>query len=1130
MRRLLIIIFVLVLTLLTAVVATVQIVLSTDFPRTLVLGILEEETGLRFHATSLETGWGGRTQLRDLSIALPLEPDPFVTIPSLRISHTDLIRIVLTRDLVIDVAEIQQPNVQLRQDDQGRWNLLQAAEIVEQRQAARNGDAGEVPPLPKLAISDARIEITDLTGRQVAYGPITLHGEPVDALAWTFALRFEDNEIASGRLAPRASWSHRVEFDFQDIENLIAPWLDEAPPTVQAAGAWRGQVDGATLNGTLRLNPLRAGTTTLHGETAVSVAGPIITVRPQGMVVGLDDPGMPEAHLAGGRAVADLAEQSVTVDRVIVTTMELAAQLSAGWKLDDDAAWAHVKWAGAINDLQAEHEGTLRARLEMPRVGWNVLSASVHSHGSTPDVQWDSQWELSGRGKSWQQVSGSLRSPRLMVYTDQDVIDLAGFAARFSTEWPLLKLTHLDLPGAVTRGRGEYDADSGQWTMQLHATDWLVPGMPQVPFDLALNAAGFGEQVRVEHLEVLTEGTEMIPPLRFLATGAYDWGDLQPLDLAGRLYTRIDHDDLRADFEADISVSGILQPLDLNIDGDLFAKACSWQGRRIEDLTIPLRGTVRTDRAVIQSDGFDLLGGTWALDGHYERASMMAAATLRGAGSSIERVLQLVDAPVELTGTFEADVRLELPQHNLDQLTLDGQWQLADLYGEGLYAAQGSGGISFADQLVQLKNIELRQNAGTMTGRAEMHLDRVRHVVADVNVNDWRASLDEYSLSALLNGRVTIDLDVVDLTAAPGSELALQLDVAFEDEPLAELSFEAALDGRTVHLDQLSLSGLAGLAEGSGVIYLTRQQWRASTLNVTWDEVDLTKVPLRFEDAQELTGISSGTLRIVQSDDPRAPEPLQLDLNMNFADASYGPISLRDGFVTGYLGPQRLMIQESQLAMIDGTISMWGRVTQHEGQPFVHGHLQLDAIDLQQIADFLELADGPMPGRVTGSGSVGGYLTSPHRLFGQAQLQLTDSDLASAPAIAQLYNIFNIDFTQSDPTGRGAMLVRLEGDALNLVRLTYFNRGMDLVARLRVENIWEGPQSPITGLAGGAIRPLRDTRLPFIGDNLDRLLTALQADAATVRINGTFADPTVTVVPLSEVTGALGRIIRGMPD
>src|SRR5690349_8224529 len=84
------------LLLVVAVVAT-QFVLWSDVPRDLVLGQLQKQLGLRVSAASLTTGWLGNTQLHDVAIALPLSDDALAKVPEMRVKHTSLIGLLLTR-------------------------------------------------------------------------------------------------------------------------------------------------------------------------------------------------------------------------------------------------------------------------------------------------------------------------------------------------------------------------------------------------------------------------------------------------------------------------------------------------------------------------------------------------------------------------------------------------------------------------------------------------------------------------------------------------------------------------------------------------------------------------------------------------------------------------------------------------------------------------------------------------------------------------------------------------------------------------------------------------------------------------------------------------------------------------
>src|SRR5690606_11249477 len=87
----------------------------------------------------------------------------------------------------------------------------------------------------------------------------------------------------------------------------------------------------------------------------------------------------------------------------------------------------------------------------------------------------------------------------------------------------------------------------------------------------------------------------------------------------------------------------------------------------------------------------------------------------------------------------------------------------------------------------------------------------------------------------------------------------------------------------------------------------------------------------------------------------------------------------------------------------------------------------------------------------------------------------------------------------------------------------YFNRGTDIVASLRIEDIFAGADSPINGFAVGRVRPLRDLGLPFM-KNLDDILVAVQTGGASVRIRGTLATRRLTPPPLRDI----GNALRGL--
>src|SRR5690349_6331710 len=83
-------------------IAVTQIVLWTDYPRTLVLKLVQQQLGLRVEAKSLSTGWFGSTTLGDVKVSLPLAEESFLTMPTMQVEHTALIPLMLTQKFDLD--------------------------------------------------------------------------------------------------------------------------------------------------------------------------------------------------------------------------------------------------------------------------------------------------------------------------------------------------------------------------------------------------------------------------------------------------------------------------------------------------------------------------------------------------------------------------------------------------------------------------------------------------------------------------------------------------------------------------------------------------------------------------------------------------------------------------------------------------------------------------------------------------------------------------------------------------------------------------------------------------------------------------------------------------------------------
>jgi hypothetical protein len=104
--------------------------------------------------------------------------------------------------------------------------------------------------------------------------------------------------------------------------------------------------------------------------------------------------------------------------------------------------------------------------------------------------------------------------------------------------------------------------------------------------------------------------------------------------------------------------------------------------------------------------------------------------------------------------------------------------------------------------------------------------------------------------------------------------------------------------------------------------------------------------------------------------------------------------------------------------------------------------------------------------------------------------------------------------------------MRLEGHDLQVARLRYFNRGVEVRGAGTIHDIWKMPDSSLDGWAVGSARPLKDVKLPFFAD-ADQIFAALQTNATTFRVDGTVRKPKAAPAALREVGEAMRALIIG---
>jgi len=290
-----------------------------------------------------------------------------------------------------------------------------------------------------------------------------------------------------------------------------------------------------------------------------------------------------------------------------------------------------------------------------------------------------------------------------------------------------------------------------------------------------------------------------------------------------------------------------------------------------------------------------------------------------------------------------------------------------------------------------------------------------------------------------------------------------------------------------------------------------------------WQGVRPEKLEPWWGQAPEASGALSGSLRFGPSQDPRALEPLQIDMRIEPADLRFRGLEIGPVDATAYAGQRRFVIHESKLSLANGKTTAWLAITKRDDY---YGHLRLDLenLDLDQIVGAVH-PDGPaVGGFASGAVSLAGRLGTLDRATGSAKLSLRDSDLGQIGVLSPLYDALNLRLGGPESTGYGSANLRLEGPRVMLDRLHYFNRGIEIVGSGQVDDLGRGRQSTVKGLLFGSARPLKDLELPVVKE-FDRWLSTLQADAVSLQISGTAGEPQPKVVPLSDISKSLRRLL-----
>jgi hypothetical protein len=1171
--------------LLLVLALVVQIVLWTNVPRNLVLKQLEKQLGLRVGAASLTTGWSGNTQLRDVSIALPLSDEALLTVPEMRVKHTSLLGLLWTRAVTLRAIELDRPTIVVRQDETGRWNLEEVADLLARtggkEAAADQAKQTSRPTLPSVRLREGTVIVYDRGGRTTTVAPLNVVGDPESSLTWKYEVAAGDVAPGSaapglrltGRLAVGGTWEHDVDMWAANVEQWAKPWAGDAPPKVGMAGEWRGELKGGVV-GRLVIGALDVADVHSSGALAIAGEGGKVAVRPEDLLVRTPSQALPEFRLTAGKLALD--GKSVGAEGLTVQAFGGVALLGGSYDWAKGSADLKAEWSDfALPGENLSHRGSVTATLRQPFPGRPVVEARLLSSGATPTGKWDANVALGASGRGWRDMDWRFQADRLS-FTGARPVRLDGLGANVETRGDVITLTSLRGPGEVAaKGQGRYNLADGAWEVRLDLSNLprAVTLGRQTPVAITFSAWGNNEHIRFDKPGLLVRGAEA----ELRANGWYYYDKPNPLDLD----VYVDHVPPRVATTDDPPLFGYLRgeahlsgtvfaPRDITIKGNLIGRGVQFLDRPIGDITAAIGGKIDGDLFSLESDELELLGGRWQVDALFPQDGVLGL-NLTVKNLPLTEVAAALKRP-DVEGTIDARWAFIVPRLEAEAVKVTADLKARDVKLASLRADTAEATVVLADGTLRAAPVRLRKDDGTATLSAEMDLNNARQFTARLALAAWPFEPSEGNRAELWGGTRGMRVTLPGGKDAEGQPVKLGIDgpldvsaaLTLKDQPLGDAHVLADFRGRLLDLRSLSFDGLDGNVQGQALIDLDRPFDTRGSL--FWEDFNAARVPEFFPDNETLVGLTgrlSGSARVAPAPGDRPLEPLRVQAFVDSQDFAYRTITLGDMRLSAFTNLDRVVVEDSlenptTIAVgDDGVIRVWGRMSTLEPgdeitwapgrQTLLLGQLQVafERLNLDQIVHAFAPEADPMPGLLAGGfTAIAG--TRPRRAEGVApsgqgtlekvfrritadgKIEVTESNLDNLDAVHVLYNALSFVPAADSPDGRGDLTFHMEDGLLSLNNVHYFNRGIELRAVADIPRAWEMPDSPLEGTAMGNLRPFRDLKLPFFSaTDVDKVFTALQGDAIAFRLAGTVRDYDTIPLAFKDLGKGMRMLIVG---
>jgi len=1089
-------------------------------PDRLILNAVSAELGLDVTAKSLTIGWTGHTRLRDVTVTLPVTDEEIFSASDIQVSHRAPLWLLIGGSANLTNVEIENPSLRVRQNANGQWNLQDAWLRVNAGRETANGTE-RATRLPKIDVRNASVLLTDANDVTETIGPVSFEGSPKDGAIWSFSLKANPDIIAEGQTAQGRDWSHRVDFSAEQITSLLTILTGSDLGAIEAAGQWDGRiVDGAVV-GQLNLERLQIGKTQVQGTMNVNVGTDRVTLRPNPLHI-------TEANLAADgiqitSGAVHLNGDGVQVEQTNLQAGGLSASVDGRWTGATGLGDATVSWMARQVEGDSEGHGTCQITCRWPRLGRKEVEIKLAGTAKTDLGHGNITAKILGTGQAWNNSDWVVTIPKLIWSHDDREFDIGEMEAGLALSASNLQLTSLHWRDAQElNAQARFDLGTGKWSAQVDGQGVHLAALTSQPVNLRFSGAGDSSKLSISELNV-TQGQRTLAAEGELSLSDRTFRTLHiaaqwPAPARASAKTAPSVQPGHWHFETDIT--GRLDPIALDIQGALKGTNVPLGKRVIAEVNIPVQANLDPERVAITTEPFTLLDGQWRISGQHKWSNTLTQLSLVTDDLSLRSAASMAGSPVACQGRVKAQLQLAAPGAKLQGAVAVGSWSAEAIEIPPFKAETAKGKVQIANGLVRFDEIHLDHEKGQADGRLQFRLDRPQNLSLAFKMRDWPVLFEQRSLALYLDGTADTQLDVVAKTMQGRSRLSG--DIVWKDKPFGRMTMANSVAGRTLAVQELRVETLGGVIKGQAELPLDK--WAQGTGQLKWEGVEPNALEPWWPAAARLQGTLSGSLVAVQANEAnRPPEPTRIEINTKMAEGRFGTGQIQGGQIIAFLGPRRLLINHADFDLFGGQAKGRASISPHAGKLYATVVADINDLDLDQLVHAVQAEAAKTPGRLAGSANL--LLASDFSsLSGRANLDISQSDLTGNGIVNALYQTMRLNLGKTKLEGTGQVRMRLNGPRVIIPSFVYFNRGVEIRGVGQIDDIWQGRRSPVSGYAFGSTRILKGLSLPGVRE-LDRVVSSLQSNAASVKIAGRLDEPKIDVVPLPAVTGTLRRLL-----